>query len=147
ILSSPHSRLESEATLLASLGLVFERFADRRPPACRIAGRCGAIAKAREYLEDRYSDDISLDELAAVGSLSHYYLIRRFQRELGLPPQAYQLQIRLQRAKADLQSDAPLAGIAIKHGFFDQSHFHRHFKRAFGITPGQYRQGNFVQDE
>jgi AraC-like DNA-binding protein len=82
----------------------------------------------------------SLDELAAVGSLSPYYLIRRFQRELGLPPHAYQLQIRLQRAKADLQSDASLAGVAIKHGFFDQSHFHRHFKRAFGVSPGRYRE-------
>jgi AraC-like DNA-binding protein len=43
-------------------------------------------------------------------------------------------------------SDRSLAEIALRHGFFDQSHFHRNFKRAFGITPGQYRKGNSVQD-
>ena len=146
-LSSPHSRLEAETTLLTSLRLVFERFGDPRAPASRIAEGGKHIAKVREYVTNRYSDDISLNKLAAVGGLSPYYLIHCFRKAFGLPPHAYQLQVRLQRAKADLKSDASLAQIAIKHGFCDQSHFHRHFKRTFGITPGQYRHGNFVQDD
>jgi AraC-like DNA-binding protein len=147
VLNVPQSRLGTDTTLLTSLRLVLERFADRLPPARRVARHVRAVAQAREYLRDRCHEEISLDELAAVAGLSPYYLIRCFRRELGLPPHAYQLQLRLQRAKADLKSGASLAGVALKHGFFDQSHLHRHFKRAFGLTPGQYRAGNRVQDE
>jgi len=146
-LTSPHSRLEAESLLLTSLRLVFERFGDRRTSASGVADGGKQIAKVREYVRSRYNDDISLGQLATVGGLSPYYLIRCFRKAFGLPPHAYQLQVRLQRARADLKSDASLAEIAIKHGFCDQSHFYRHFKRTFGITPGQYRQGSFVQDD
>jgi AraC-like DNA-binding protein len=39
-----------------------------------------------------------------------------------------------------------VATVAQTTGFADQSHLHRLFKRMLGVTPGQYRQGNFVQD-
>jgi AraC-like DNA-binding protein len=146
VLNSRSSRLELDTVLLASLRLLLERFADWRPAQRRVDKHSAAVAKARRYLEERYCDDVSLDELAGAAGLSPHYLIRRFRRKIGLPPHAYQLQLRLQNAKADLRSALPLADVAIKHGFFDQSHFHRHFKRTFGISPGQYRKGNFVQD-
>jgi AraC-like DNA-binding protein len=146
VLQSRHSRLESDTVLLASLCLLLERFADWPPAQRRVDKHTAVVAKIRLYLEERYRDDVSLDELASAVGISPPYLIRCFQKEVGLPPHAYQLQLRLQRAKADLRSASPIADVAIQHGFFDQSHFHRHFKRAFGITPGQYRQGNFVQD-
>jgi AraC-like DNA-binding protein len=146
VLNSRSSRLELDTVLLVSLRLLLDRFADWQPAPWRVAKHTTAVAKARRYLEERYGDDVSLDELAGVAGLSPHYLIRCFQKEVGLPPHAYQLQLRLQRAKADLRSDSSLSDVAVKHGFFDQSHFHRHFKRTFGVTPGQYCKGNFVQD-
>ena len=147
ILDSRPSRLAADTALLGALRLVSERFADQRPPQRSSSANRTATAKARRYLEEHYRDEIHLDDLAEAAGVSSYYLIRCFREEFGLPPHAYQLQIRLQRAKADLRSDTSITDIAIKHGFFDQSHFCRHFKRAFGLTPGQYREGNIVQDE
>lgn len=58
----------------------------------------------------------------------------------------YQRHWQLMQAKRSLHTDQPIADIAIAYGFYDQSHLNRAFKQTFGVTPGQYRQGNFVQD-
>ncbi|MBD1869496.1 helix-turn-helix domain-containing protein [Leptolyngbya sp. FACHB-541] len=46
----------------------------------------------------------------------------------------------LRQAKQSLRTATPLCEIATDHGFYDQSHLNRHFKRVFGVTPGQYRE-------
>jgi AraC-like DNA-binding protein len=45
---------------------------------------------------------------------------------------------RLQRARRMIADGEPLAEIAADAGFSDQSHFSRHFKKAFGVTPGRW---------
>ena len=145
-LHSPQSRLETDTAMLETLRLLFERFANSQPAKDRCSDNNHAVERARRYLKERYRDAVSLEELAVAARVSPFYLVRRFRRQVGLPPHAYQLQLRLQSAKAELKSDTSLAEIALKHGFFDQSHFHRHFKRTYGVSPGRYRQGNFVQD-
>ncbi|HEY9645506.1 MAG TPA: AraC family transcriptional regulator, partial [Chroococcidiopsis sp.] len=97
----------------------------------------------RAYLEAHYAEPVSIDHLATLAGLSPYYLIRSFRQQVGLSPHSYQLQWQLRQAKRSLHSPAPLSDIAIATGFYDQSHLNRHFKRAFGITPGQYRQGQY----
>lgn len=105
-----------------------------------------AVAEARAYLEANYTQPISIETLAQQVQLSPSYLIRRFRQQLGLPPHAYQRQWQLLQVKQSLRSEQPLAAIAMEHGFYDQSHLTRYFKRAFGVTPNQYRKGSFVQD-
>ena len=48
---------------------------------------------------------------------------------------------RLEQARGALARDAgcALADVALRAGFADQSHFTRHFRRLFGVTPGEYR--------
>jgi AraC-like DNA-binding protein len=144
VLTPGHSRLEAQTVLAQALRLLFERFADRGPGdgRCAYHQRAAAAARARDYITDRYRENFSLAELAQAAGLSQLALLRSFKRQFGLPPHAYQLQTRLHRAKAELHSDVSLASVAHNHGFFDQSHFNRHFTRAFGVTPGQYRRGN-----
>ena len=143
---SSETQLEIHSLLLVAIRLLFERYGDRQPPERRVAKDSHAIAKARDYIQQRYSDEISLEELGRISQLSPCYLIRSFRNRFGMPPHAYQLQIRLHRAKVDLERGMPITAIALKHGFYDQSHFHRHFRRTFGVTPGAYRVGNSVQD-
>ena len=45
---------------------------------------------------------------------------------------------RLQRARAMIGAGEPLADIAAATGFCDQSHLNRHFKKAFGMSPGRW---------
>lgn len=105
----------------------------------------GAVALVRAYLEEHYTENVSIETLSQLSQLSPYYLIRCFRQQLGLPPHRYQRQVRLLKAKQALHTSQSLTAIASDAGFFDQSHFIRSFKRVFGVTPGQYRQGNSVQ--
>lgn len=86
-----------------------------------------------------------MEDLSANAGVSPSYLIRCFRRQHGIPPHAYQLQVRLQRAKSELSKGVGVASVAVSNGYFDPSHYHRHFKRAFEVTPGEYRNVNSVQ--
>ena len=59
-------------------------------------------------------------------------------RRVGLPPHAYQIQLRVARARELVAAGVPLAEVATMTGFADQSHLTRLFKRVVGIPPGQY---------
>ena len=66
-------------------------------------------------------------------------------RATGLPPHAYLLQTRILRAKALLAHGRAITDAAYELGFVDQSHFHRHFKRIVGLTPGEF--SKMIQDK
>ena len=92
----------------------------------------------KAFLEDYPQADVSLDNLANLAALSPYHLVHAFQQAFGLPPHAFQIQARLRLARKLLRQGRSIADVAQECGFYDQSHFHRHFKKANGYTPGQY---------
>jgi AraC-like DNA-binding protein len=65
--------------------------------------------------------------------------IRAFTREVGMTPNAYNINRRLNRARQLLRSGDSLSEISHETGFSDQSHFGRSFLRHFGATPGHFR--------
>ncbi|MEL7291480.1 MAG: AraC family transcriptional regulator [Pseudomonadota bacterium] len=93
---------------------------------------------AKEFLDDFPQANVSLEDLSKLAGLSPYYLTRCFQKEFGLPPHAYQIQARLRVAKQLLRRGMMISDVAQECGFHDQSHFHRHFKKALGVTPKQF---------
>jgi AraC-like DNA-binding protein len=104
-----------------------------------IANASGSkVRRAQEYIEQHCTENISLRVLAAEVELSPYHLVRSFRKLCGIPPHVYLMQVRIERAQALLRSGTPLAEVAIRTGFVDQSHFSRHFKRFSGVTPGRY---------
>ncbi|PNG26035.1 helix-turn-helix domain-containing protein [Methylocella silvestris] len=66
---------------------------------------------------------------------------RAFARRHGMPPHAFELIGRLNRARELLRAGEAVAATAAETGFADQSHLGRWFRRAFGVTPGRYRLG------
>lgn len=98
-----------------------------------------AIRVVRAYLDEHVADDVSLRQLADLADLSPYYVCSLFRREVGVPPHAYQVQLRVRRARELLARGVSTALTASETGFFDQAHLHRHFKRLVGVTPGTYR--------
>ncbi len=99
------------------------------------------IQRVRAVLEEEYARNVTLQELASLADLNAFTLLRSFRRAYGLPPHAYQLQVRLRHAKRLLRQGEAPAQSALLTGFADQSHLGRHFRRAFGITPHVYRSG------
>jgi AraC-like DNA-binding protein len=132
-------RLERESRLLHAVVALVARHASGswlpRPAGRERAG----VRRAREYLREHFRDAISLARLAAVARLSSFHLARVFRQEVGLPPHAYQNQLRLHYARRLIQAGRPLAQVAQMAGFADQSHLVRQFRRAFAVTPGAYR--------
>lgn len=96
------------------------------------------VKRVKEFLDDFPSADVSLHELASLAAFSPYHLVRAFQKTYGLPPHSYQIQSRLRLAKTLIRQGHTLSDAAQEAGFHDQSHLHRHFKKAMGVTPGQF---------
>jgi AraC family transcriptional regulator len=98
------------------------------------------LQRVYDYVEAHLDDDLSLTMLADIACLSTYHFSRSFKRTVGVGPQRYVMQRRLERAKTLLRrTHEPLALIALEAGFSDQSQFTTIFHREIGITPGRFR--------
>ncbi len=98
----------------------------------------GAATRARDFLEDNATRVVRSAELEDVSGLDRYSLSRHFRAVFATSPHRYLLMRRLQKARTMIATGMPLADIAAAVGFADQSHFHRQFKQAFGLTPGRW---------
>jgi AraC-like DNA-binding protein len=107
-------------------------------PAARTRREHAAVRRARAYLEERWAEPVTLGELAAHARLSRFELARTFRAQVGLPPHAFQLDLRIARARTLLAAGEPPAAVAAVCGFCDQAHLTRVFKRAVGVTPARY---------
>lgn len=138
-LAGPAGTMEKEATLAA----VWDRLTGYTEPAAGKGpgGERGAVRLIKDYLAERFTENISLNELVLLTGLSPHHLVRVFTDAVGMPPHAYLNQVRVTRAKKLLAAGGRLADAALAVGFADQSHFQRMFKRVMGITPGKYLSG------
>lgn len=93
---------------------------------------------ARDYIIENWQRNLSLAELETLTGCSKFKLIRSFNSLYDLTPHQYMLIIKIQNAKTLLAKGLSLSETALSCGFYDQSHFHRNFKRAFGISPANY---------
>ena len=99
-----------------------------------------AVELARTYIEDSLDQDISLDELEHVCGYRRRQLCRDFRSVTGTSPYRYLIMRRLDKARQLIIDGQPLSLVAVETNFSDQSHFNRHFKKAFGLTPKRWLQ-------
>lgn len=128
-------------TPLAVEGLALELAAAAR--RLRQAGAPWWVQTAREIALERALDPVSVAEIAAELGVDPRLLARSFHERYGASIGEYVRNARLDWAAARLvQSDEPLATLALEAGFADQSHFTRSFKRRTGLPPGKYRRAH-----
>ncbi len=131
-------QLVKESLLVQALAELISRHADlevgHSPPE-----NAAAVRMVREYLAEHFAEKVSLDRLSAVAFVSRYHLLRMFHKEMGMPPHAYQNQLRVDLGKKLLAQGFAISQAASEAGFADQSHFSRVFKQYTGATPFQYQ--------
>jgi AraC-like DNA-binding protein len=138
-LEQSSSSLERETGLQNFLVGLITRFAENRLSVPSYGMEQKAIKQACDYLIANYAENISLEKLARIANLSPFHFNRVFSGQFGIPPHAFQVQLRISQAKRFLREGMEIAQAALQTGFADQSHLTRHFKRVIGITPGEYR--------
>lgn len=104
--------------------------------------RSQAVTRAKEYMEENFSRDISLEEISAFVNLSPYYFSRLFKQEEGLSFVEYLTRLRIEEAKRLLRSSQEsIVNIALRVGYSEANYFSRVFRKLEGCTPSQYREG------
>jgi AraC-like DNA-binding protein len=105
------------------------------------------LVKVKCFLESNYAQSLTVEQIADIAGLSKGYLFRAFRKAYGLPPLAYHKQLRIEAAKTLLRSTALRCyEVGLRCGYDNVPLFHRMFKAATGMTPGQFRrqsQGDF----
>jgi AraC family transcriptional regulator len=117
---------------------------------CRLSG--ASLAPARgglapwakrrclELMQERLSEDISLDELAAEAQLSPFHFARMFKESVGVPPRVHLTRLRLERACELLETtDLPVTEIAFEVGYSSNQVLARLFVKHRHVTPSDYR--------
>jgi AraC-like DNA-binding protein len=130
--------LERQSLAREVFGALLVRYASNRANPLQLGDERAVVRRVRDLIEDRLTENVSLDELAAHAAMSPYHLLRLFRAATGMTPHVYRTQQRLIRAKALLAAGTPIAEVAAQTGFTDQSHLTRRFKQAYGIPPGEY---------
>ena len=102
------------------------------------------LEQLKTVLREELQKDLPITSLAKTFSSNPYTLIRRFKKITGITPHAYRMNCRIEQAKEFLRRGRDITETALDCGFFDQSHFHRHFKAMTTVTPQEYRV-NFIQ--
>ena len=100
-----------------------------------------AIQKTLDFIDEHIGENIKIEELAEIASLSLFYYQRLFSRLVKKPVRDYIKLRRLARSSDALKSKRNrILDIALEYGFGSHETFTRAFKEAFGITPEQYRE-------
>lgn len=99
------------------------------------------IQKAKEYIHKNYTDDLTLNDVAAHVFLNGNYFSTLFKQKTGIAFRNYLRNLRIEKAKELLTTtNLRIYEVALKVGYNEHSHFVRAFKSVTGISPGQYRE-------
>ena len=138
--AAPLNPLAQHERLLEVLGYALRCYGPAQD-YCAPGAEPRAVRRVRDYLQAHWAETVTLAELSAIAGFSPFRLTRVFKAATGLPPHAYQIQLRVTQAQDLLRAGRPIAEVALACGFADQSHLTRTFKRSLGFTPGQFRTG------
>ncbi len=98
------------------------------------------LRQALSLLQDRFSENLALDEIAGSVGVHPAHLARSFRRCYGSTVGDYQRRLRVEYASRQLtETKASILSVALAAGFADQAHFSRTFRNHTGLTPGKFR--------
>ncbi|MBN1292343.1 MAG: helix-turn-helix transcriptional regulator [Candidatus Latescibacteria bacterium] len=93
------------------------------------------LLRVRDYMQENFFKDYSMDELAHIGCMSKYHFIRSFKEYFGTTPHQYRMQLIINYAKNEIENKR---NPEVLYYYSDQSHYIRHFRNVMGVTPKKY---------
>jgi AraC-like DNA-binding protein len=128
-------RRDERNRIIGSTGITHPAAAESLPDTSD-----ASLARVIAHIRRSYSRPIDNPHLAQLAGASLRAFERRFVRAMHCTPQQFVRRLRVRLAcRALVGSRTGLAEIALSHGFCDQSHFTREFRRETGLTPRGYR--------
>lgn len=99
------------------------------------------LRQLREYLDENFFKDISLDSLESLFGVNRYRICREFRESFGQPPLQYLHSARIAKAKVLLaETTLKVHEISYQVGYENTNQFIHHFKKITGWTPAAYRE-------
>jgi AraC-like DNA-binding protein len=136
--AEPASDLAVDEAVLHAVAALRPHLQPGPPGRGRDRAEHTAVRLARRHLSERWDQRVTLAELAAAAGLSRFELVRRFREQNGVTPHAFQINLRVDRARRLLAAGVAPGFVAVTCGFADQPHLTRVFKRVVGVSPGRY---------
>jgi two-component system response regulator YesN len=101
------------------------------------------IQKSKEYIEEHYMEDISLETISSLVYFSPTYFSSFFKTYTGVSFSDYMLHVRMHKAKELLvTTNEKVYDVAFQAGYKDAGYFTKTFKREFGNSPEEYRRNH-----
>lgn len=135
-LDTAFKQSEAAYSLLMALCEELKPEADRNLPA--------EIQRVIKYVDHHFSEAIDIDQMADIAGLSRYHFSRRFRAHLSVSPRQYLEQQRLKDScNYLLEPKLSIQEISERCGFNDPNYYAKVFKKAFGLTPREFRKRGF----
>lgn len=120
------------------LGFIFRNYGDKMDVSQSQPEK--HINRIRKFIEEKFSEPVTVEEIADKFHLNRYYLTHSFKKVTGYSPKQYILLCRIAKARQLLSgSENSIMSIATSCGFADASNFTRQFKNETGYTPKEFR--------
>ena len=101
------------------------------------------LKRVTDYIRQNAGEQLHLREMAALSGMSQSHFSRAFKISTGVPPYRWLLNLRVADSqKLLLDTNMPLAEIALASGFCEQSHFSRAFLAVAGMAPASWRKAH-----
>ncbi|MNJ34529.1 AraC family transcriptional regulator [Paenibacillus bouchesdurhonensis] len=128
------------SNLLMSLITFIYRMVDAEHQFQSLKGKNELTIRTKEFIDNNFTQSITLKEIADTLYVSQHYLSRLFKKDLGDSPVNYLITRRIEEAKRLLaESDAPVHEVAASVGYNNDKYFSMLFKKVTGQTPSAYR--------
>ncbi|MFM2477576.1 helix-turn-helix domain-containing protein [Celerinatantimonas sp. MCCC 1A17872] len=132
------SQLAKDCIPYEALSMLVEHYATIKERQAVQLGQ-QTLATLREFMLAHLDQPIHLHQLSNICQLSPVQFQRHFKAAMGITPYAWLLRLRLEQAMGLIKAKIPGTDVAQQVGFYDQAHFSKAFKRAYGVTPSQVR--------
>lgn len=105
------------------------------------------IHEALTYIEHNFQNEITIEDIAGVCGLNRTYFGKIFKEALGKTPQEFLLNYRMLKAAELLKlTSLSIGDVGLAVGYANQMHFSRAFKNNYGISPGEWRYQNHINN-